>query len=239
MANNKYYGYNPKTQKGNVGIPYGENRKLVNQNPHEFKKGMDYELTSLGCARLRESTPEEREKATESVLTNLDIHPSYYTAKVQFETKNGRNFAAGPGEKAISFKKWLAEFYDENQMKPVDKSYKNDKMVKLKEAIKKSVRKKLSDHKDKDVYDMEDTEPTKAQLKGIDNSIADAKEALVNVMSKVKDLGPDIKKLAKETNSKIQKNPAGKADYLKVYQSDPDVKEFIKLRRMLKAADLL
>ena len=92
----------------------------------------------------------------------------------------------------------------------------------------------------KDVYDIDDeTEPTKSDLKGIDKSIVDAKEALAKATKKVKELAPDIKKLAKETNDKIKKNPAGKADYLKVYKSNPDVKEFIKLRRMLKDAELL
>ena len=58
-------------------------------------------------------------------------------------------------------------------------------------------------------------------------------------MKKVKELAPDIKKLAKETNDKVKKNPAGKTDYLKTYTTNPDVKEFIKLRKMLKSADLL
>ena len=71
------------------------------------------------------------------------------------------------------------------------------------------------------------------------DEILNTKDALAHVQKKVKELGPDIKKLAKEVNAKIKKNPAGKVDYLKVYQSDPDVKEFIKLRKMLKAADLL
>ena len=93
--------------------------------------------------------------------------------------------------------------------------------------------------KDKDVYDMDDAEPTKSQIKGIDKSIGDAKEALAQAIKKVKELGPDIKKLAKETNEKIKKNPAGKADYLKTYTTNPDVKAFIKLRKMLKSADLL
>ena len=94
--------------------------------------------------------------------------------------------------------------------------------------------------KDKDVYDMDDElEPSKSQIKGIDKSIGDAKEALAQAIKKVKELGPDIKKLAKETNEKIKKNPAGKADYLKTYTTNPDVKAFIKLRKMLKSADLL
>ena len=94
--------------------------------------------------------------------------------------------------------------------------------------------------KDKDVYDTDDElEPSKSQIKGIDKSIGDAKEALAQAIKKIKELGPDIKKLAKETNDKIKKNPAGKADYLKTYTTNPDVKEFIKLRKMLKSADLL
>ena len=94
--------------------------------------------------------------------------------------------------------------------------------------------------KDKDVYDMDDElEPSKSQIKGIDKSIGDAKEALAQAIKKVKELGPDIKRLAKETNEKIKKNPAGKADYLKTYTTNPDVKAFIKLRKMLKSADLL
>jgi len=101
--------------------------------------------------------------------------------------------------------------------------------------------KKMKDYEDsgKEFTDIDDTEPTKAQIKGIDKSIGDAKEALAQAIKKVKDLGPDIKKLAKETNEKIKKNPAGKADYLKTYTTNPDVKAFIKLRKMLKSADLL
>ena len=149
---------------------------------------------------------------------------------------------------------------EDYQMIEVDKTYSHDKMVEpkykkedytvpfktgkmgdfklkaLKEAIKKEIKQNLREHDDDS---MDDKEPTKAQLKGIDKSIGDAKEALAQAMKKVKELGPDIKKLAKETNDKIKKNPAGKADYLKVYMTNPDVKEFIKLRKMLKSADLL
>jgi hypothetical protein len=128
-------------------------------------------------------------------------------------------------------------------MKPVDQSYKTDKMVELKEAIKKEVRKRLLEAKKDDDYD-DDKEPTSkdintADLKGIQDAVLDTKDALAHAQKRVKDLGPDIKKLAKEVNAKIKKNPKNKSDYLKVYQSDPDVKEFIKLRKMLKSAGLL
>ena len=61
MANNKFYGYtpNPTKEKGSEGTSI-LNTRIDYVNPYEFKKGMDYELVELGCARLQESTPEER-----------------------------------------------------------------------------------------------------------------------------------------------------------------------------------
>ena len=292
MANNKLYGYTPKMSNEKDG------NRLDNLNPYEFRKGMDYELTALGCYRLAESTLEEREKSTEKVIKNLEEYGGYYSALIQYETEY-RNPVEG--QTKPTFKSYLKEIED-YQMIEVDKKYTHDKMVEpkykkedytvpfktgkmgnfklkaLKEAIKKEVRKKLLEgigpsacppvscregmeqhpvtckcvrassleeknmleaKKDKDVYDIDDAEPTKAQIKGIDKSIGDAKEALAQAIKLVKELGPDIKKLAKETNEKIKKNPAGKADYLKTYTTNPDVKEFIKLRKMLKSADLL
>ena len=471
MANNKLYGYTPNPSNEKDG------NRLDRLNPYEFRKGMDYELTSMGCYRLAESTPEEREKSTEKVIKNLQEYGGYYSALIQYETEY-RNPVEGISKP--SFKAYLKEIED-YQMIEVDKTYSHDKMVepkykkedytvpfktgkmgnfklkalkesirkeirktlnekqlltenvpcpivdncchvgddhnvywgcpdgevcdninvgnggatcvsgasivpdapeptnfdkfntgidspraqrsidkgdlaqlgekqltedrkftchecrpgglfgrgkchhsasylgtsrpadcisweecleecegktidygkvidappstggqqtqpdfvrsmgenKLKEAIKREIRtelfreakklsedratqaaakkdrlekhKKMKDYEDsgKEFTDIDDTEPTKAQIKGIDKSIGDAKEALAQAIKKVKDLGPDIKKLAKETNEKIKKNPAGKADYLKTYTTNPDVKAFIKLRRMLKSADLL
>ena len=74
MANDKFYGYSPKNvtpsdkqgqayaglEKGNTYENLGN--RLDRVNPYEFRKGMDYELTQMGCSRLMESTPEEREK---------------------------------------------------------------------------------------------------------------------------------------------------------------------------------
>tara|TARA_R110001592_G_scaffold46499_1_gene147979 strand:- start:712 stop:1698 length:987 start_codon:yes stop_codon:yes gene_type:complete len=328
MANNKLYGYTPKTSNEKDG------NRLDRLNPSEFRKGMDYELVSMGCYRLAESTIEEREEATEKVIKNLQEYGGYYSALISYETEY-RNIAEGQSK--LSFKAYLKEMEDYHMIE-VDKTYSNDKMTEpkykkedhtipfktdkmgsfklkaLKEAIKKEVKKqklnewpwskgcwiecvecdlgtkkwckpckrskccgtknKAADNskkqgkggksscvadnkKAKEAYlnklyptrkrtlsenkddDFDEKEPTKAQIKGIDKSIGDTKEALALAQKKVKELAPDIKKLAKETNDKIKKNPAGKADYLKVYQSDPDVKAFIKLRKMLKNADLL
>ena len=294
MANNKLYGYTPKTSNEKEG------NRLDRLIPSEFRKGMDYELVNMGCYRLAESTIEEREEATEKVIKNLQQYGGYYSALISYETEY-RNPVKGQSKP--SFKTYLKEMEDYHMIE-VDKTYSNDKMVEpkykkedytvsfktsqLKEAIKKEIKKQklneglpqwvidcckqrkdrqccdlVDDNKDgkeipKDVLDnlkkrknqkkslsenkdddFDEKEPTKAQIKGIDKSIGDTKEALALAQKQVKELAPDIKKLAKEVNDKIKKNPAGKADYLKVYQSDPDVKAFIKLRKMLKDADLL
>ena len=143
MANDKYYGYSPKPKKGSVGVPYGNDNRLDRVNPYEFKKGMDYELATIGISRLNESTPEQRQVSTDKVLKNLGTHPSYYSCKIQYETEY-RNFQ---GRKP-SFNKYLKEMMEETKMKPVDKEYKNDKMVALKEAIKNEVRSILSEKMD-------------------------------------------------------------------------------------------
>ena len=297
MANNKLYGYTPDSSKEADG------NRLDRLNPYEFKKGMDYELVNMGIARLAESTEDERQKATETVLKNLQEHGGYYSSLIDYEIKY-RNVATG--QTKPSFKAYLKEMEDHHMIE-VDKKYSNDKMTEpkykkedyttqfktdkmgdfklkaLKEAIKAEIKNHLQENENieekaekckcangvvmkdcnkSDCYtccagkggvekkrnedineakgdDFEDKEPTTKQIKGIDKSIGDAKEALALAMKKVKELAPDIKKLAKETNDKIKKNPAGKVDYLKTYTTNPDVKDFIKLRKMLKSADLL
>ena len=142
MANDKFYGYSPTPKKGSIGISYGTDNRLDRVNPYEFKKGMDYELASMGVSRLNESDPRQRQVSTDKVLKNLGTHPSYYSCKIQYETEY-RNFQ---GRKP-SFNKYLKEM-EENKMKPVDKEYKNDKMVTLKEAIKNEIRSILSEKMD-------------------------------------------------------------------------------------------
>jgi hypothetical protein len=160
MANNKLFGYTPKTSNEKDG------NRLDHINPFEFRKGMDYELITMGCYRLAESTVEEREKATELVVKNLEEHGAYYSCKIQYETQY-RN-----AEKKPSFSVYLKE-YEEYQMKEVDQEYKNDKMEEpekynkedytvpfktqaLKESIKQQIRKALleqDDDSDNDDFD--------------------------------------------------------------------------------------
>ena len=158
MANDKFYGYSPKkeklpkhdkawsgaeksTRKGQVthGTYANIGNRLDRVNPYEFRKGMDYELTGMGVSRLRESSVEEREKATETVLKNLETkHPSYYSALIQFEV--GMNQGSKIDESSFnSFLKTYSKGHGDGMMS-VDKEFKDDKMIELKEAIKKEIK---------------------------------------------------------------------------------------------------
>lgn len=246
MAHNNFYGYTPKASNEKEG------NRLDRLNPYEFKKGMDYELVNMGIYRLAESSFEDREEATEKVIKNLQEYGGYYSALIQYETLYRNPIE---GQSKPSFKAYLQEIED-YQMIEVDKTYSYDKMVEPKykkedytipfktgemknfklKALKEAIKREIKKAKEGDEFDRE---PTSKEIRGIDKSIGDAKEALVQAIKKIKELGPDIKKLAKETNDKIKKNPAGKEGYLQTYTTNPDVKEFIKLRKMLKSADLL
>ena len=149
MANDKFYGYSPKKEESPS--------RLDKVNPYEFKKGMYFELGEMGVSRLAESTPEEREKATEAVLKSLEEHAAYYSALEQFNT--GMNQGSKIEEK--SFKKYLESYTSERGegMVEVDKEIKDDKMEEpkydkalytLKEAIKTEVKNMLLEVEDDD-----------------------------------------------------------------------------------------
>ncbi len=184
MANNKYAGYTPKKEETlpNKGIP-GSGNRLDRVNPYEFRKGMDYELTKMGCSRLAESTIDEREKSTEAVLKNLEEHAAYYSALIQFEA--GMNQGGKINES--SFKKYLESYTSErgDGMKEVknafktgkmeDADHKDDKMTELKEAITQEIKNILSEaKKDKDEPESDEDTDKKASkgAKGKEKALA-------------------------------------------------------------------
>ena len=179
MANDKLHGYTPNPSKK------GDRMDLDRVNPYEFRKGMDLELTNLGVSRLAESTPEEREKCTETVLKNLKEHGGYYSHLVNYNTTH-RNL-----DKKPTFKQWLSE-QDEYKMKEVDKTFKNDKMEELKEAIKAEVKSMLAEAK-KDKEESDEDKDKKAS-KG-----AKGKEKALKVLDKEAD------KLSKEKDKNKEK----------------------------------
>jgi len=187
MANNKFYGYSPDASKE------AEGNRLDRLNPYEFRKGMDYELTAVGCNRLAESTVEERETATEKVLKNLEEHGGYYSGLIQFE--GGMNHGSKIEEK--SFKKWLESYMpgkDGTGMVEVDKETKNDKMVELKEAIKNEINNILSEAKKDDDEPESEEDTDKKASKG-----AKGKEKALAALDK------EIENLGKEKAKNIDK----------------------------------
>tara|TARA_Y100000389_G_scaffold194349_1_gene224223 strand:+ start:134 stop:1045 length:912 start_codon:yes stop_codon:yes gene_type:complete len=206
MANDKFSGYLPK-KESDKGTP----SKLDRVNPYEFKKGIYCELEYLGVPRLKEATLEQREKATETVLKNLDEHACYYSALEQFNT--GMNQGSKIEEK--SFKKYLESYTSERGegMIEVDKEFKNDKMEEpkydkalytLKEAIKSEVKNILSEAK-KD-NEMSDEDKDKKASKG-----AKGKEKVLKALDKEADkLSKEKDKNKEKLSAPLQKYKDGK-----------------------------
>ena len=141
MANDNFYGYkrNPKKVKTLTGTRGSVDLDFESINPYEFKKGMNAELAKLGT-RLRESSEEQREKATEMVLKNLKETPAYYSYMEHYETTT-RNM-----DKKPSFKTFLKEL-EGHSMKEIGEKFTEDKMkeIKLKESIRTEVRNKINE----------------------------------------------------------------------------------------------
>jgi len=214
MANDKYYGYSPKSmkpsdkqgqaypglEKGNTYENLGNSLDRV--NPYEFRKGMDYELTKMGCSRLAESTLEEREKSTESVLKNLEEHAAYYSALIQFEA--GMNQGGKISES--SFKKYLENYTSErgDGMVEVKNEIKDDKMTEpkykkedttipfktsqLKEAISNEIKNILLEKKEDD-----------------DKDEKKASKGAKGMAKKMKVLDKEVEKLEKEKDKNKEK----------------------------------
>ena len=205
MANNKFYGYTPDSTKE------AEGNRLDRLNPYEFRKGMDYELTSAGCSRLAESTLEEREKATESVLKNLEENGGYYTSLITYETTY-RNSDDKP-----TFKKWLSE-QEDFKMKEVDEKFDNDKMVALKETIKTKVREMMQESLDGKVDD-----EVKVDLDGIPTIDGEDNE------QDTADVKADIDSVNEEdedeviANNKSIKGAKGKAKEMKALEKEEEL----------------
>ena len=247
MANNKFYGYAPKKDEVTTGWEMGwrsSGNRLDKINPYEFRKGMDYELTAMGVSRLQESTPEEREKATETVLKNLDTKCGYYTSLITYETL----FRNVQGSKP-SFQSWLKEQDNVKmqEVKPGDKDskHKEDKMTELKESIKRRIRKKLMEQDDVDM-DFDDapdvTKKANTAAKKTDKGMArfdDEKKAIDELL-----FGEAVplsdKQIQKGEREVSKENPAEgsllhrKNENLEIYKQNKDVaayKDLIKLTK--------
>jgi hypothetical protein len=142
MANDNFYGYkrNSKKVKTKTGMRGSVDLDFESVNPYEFKKGMNAELSKMGT-ELRESSEEQREKATETIIKNLQKTPAYYSFMEHYDTVT-RNME---GRKP-TFNAFLKEMGDYS-MKEVKEKFTVDKMkeIKLKESIRTEVRNKINE----------------------------------------------------------------------------------------------
>ena len=137
MANDNFYGYkrNPKNVNTKTGMRGSVDLDFESINPYEFKKGMNAELTKMGT-ELRESNEEQREKATETVIKNLQKLPAYYSLMEHYETIT-RNME-GRKPTFNSFAKEMEGY----KMKEIKEKFTVDKMkeIKLRESIRAEVK---------------------------------------------------------------------------------------------------
>ena len=137
MANDNFYGYkrDPKKVKTKTGMRGSVDLDFESINPYEFKKGMNAELAKM-VTELRESSEEQIEKATETIIKNLQKTPAYYSCMEHYETVT-RNME---GRKP-TFNAFLKEM-EGYKMKEVKEKFTVDKMkeIKLKESVRAEVK---------------------------------------------------------------------------------------------------
>ena len=142
MANDNFYGYkrDPKKVKTKAGMRGSVDLDFESINPYEFKKGMNAELTKMGT-ELRESSEEQREKATETVIKNLQKLPAYYSLMEHYETVTRNMEGRKPTFNAF------AKEMEGYKMKEVKEKFTVDKMkeIKLRESIRAEVRNKIQE----------------------------------------------------------------------------------------------
>ena len=142
MANDNFYGYkrDPKKVKTKTGMRGSVDLDFESINPYEFKKGMNAELTKMGT-ELRESSEEQREKATETVIKNLQKLPAYYSLMEHYETVTRNMEGRKPTFNAF------AKEMEGYKMKEVKEKFTVDKMkeIKLRESIRAEVRNKIQE----------------------------------------------------------------------------------------------
>jgi len=236
MANDKYYGYSPKKEESPT--------RLDRVNPYEFRKGMDLELTDMGVSRLAESTSEEREKATEIVLKNLEEHQAYYSALVQYKT--GMNHAGPINE--TTFKKYLESYTSERGegMVEVTKEIKDDKMTEpkydkkeytaefktdvLKEAIKAEVKAMLSEvsGKEAEKINKADAKKSKSDKEASDRAGKKKGSEIKNLEKEIESLKSQKEKNLDKLKKPLEKYKAGKFNSKKFKSAKEEYMEVSK-----------
>jgi uroporphyrinogen-III decarboxylase len=203
-------------------------------NPYELKNGLEYEAIKKGYScfsTLEEEDKKASIKIVEAVLKNLGTYQAYYSVLSEYEgMKTGGQFN---DKKPPTFKKYLKTVTEA----PKDKMEKS----KLKESFHSLIKEVITEAKEEKKEKKEKKEPKTglegviAKTEGYVNEIKSiVSEKLKETKQKLKELKPVLKELHAETEKKSARMPENKMGYMRVYESNPDVQNFLEVKRKLE-----
>ena len=204
-------------------------------NPYELKNGLEYEAIKKGydCFyTLEEEDKKGSIKVVESVLKNLGTYQAYYSVLSEYEgMKTGGQFN---DKKPPTFKKYLKTTTEA----PKDKMEKS----KLKESFQDLIREVITEAKEEKKEKKAKKEEPKTGLESViaktEGYVHEIKsivsEKLKETKQTLKDLKPVLKELHAETEKKSARMPENKMGYMEVYKSNPDVQNFLEVKRKLE-----
>jgi hypothetical protein len=201
-------------------------------NPYELKNGLEYEAIKKGydCFyALEEEDKKKSLKVVEAVLKNLGKYQAYYSVLSEYEgMKTGGQFN---DKKPPTFNKYLKTVTEA----PKDKMEKS----KLKESFHDLVREVITEAKKEEKAKKEKPQSgldsVIAKTEGYVNEIKSiVNEKLKETKIRLKELKPVLKELYTETNKKAERMPENKMGYMAVYESNPDIREFLDVKRKLE-----
>ena len=204
-------------------------------NPYELKNGLEYEAIKKGydCFyTLEEEDKKKSLKVVETVLKNLGKYQAYYSVLSEYEgMKTGGQFN---DKKPPTFNKYLKTVTEARKVK-MEKSKLKESFHDLVREVITEVKKEKEEKKpkkEKEVYGLEKvivkTEGYVNEIKSIVN------EKLKETKIRLKELKPVLKELYVETEKKNQRMPENKMGYMEVYKSNPDIREFLDVKRKLE-----
>ena len=214
-------------------------------NPYELKNGLEYEAIKKGydCFHtLEEEDKKASIKIVEAVLKNLGTYQAYYSVLSEYEgMKTGGQFN---DKKPPTFKKYLKTVTEAPKDKMEKSKLKESFYSLIKEVITEAKEEKKEKKEPKKKEPKTGLEGVMEKTEGYVNEIKSiVSEKLKETKQKLKELKPILKELYTETEKKASRNPGLKMEYMRVYESNPDVKEFLdakkKLEEMIEIANSL
>ncbi len=214
-------------------------------NPYELKNGLEYEAIKKGYScfsTLEEEDKKASIKIVEAVLKNLGTYQAYYSVLSEYEgMKTGGQFN---DKKPPTFKKYLKTVTEAPKDKMEKSKLKESFHSLIKEVITEAKEEKKEKEKPKKKEPKTGLEGVMEKTEGYVNEIKSiVSEKLKETKQKLKELKPILKELYTETEKKASRNPGLKMEYMRVYESNPDVKEFLdtkkKLEEMIEIANSL